>query len=181
MRNISKILIVVFLLFSGLQYANAAEWQYPVIKEFGPVFPIPNAAVQPNKDMEYKILFDISRKAANDNDVNPGLDHVARLINVFATGGVMPDKMRLVVIIHGPATPIALNNDAFKERYGTDNPNLNLLSALKKNGVLLYVCGQSMADYDYDESWIDPNITIALSSLTVVPTFQLMGYALMPW
>ncbi|WP_435550634.1 DsrE family protein [Desulfobacterium sp. N47] len=58
---------------------------------------------------------------------------------------------------------------------------MKLLSELKKNGVVLYVCGQTLADDDFKHEWVNPDISIALSALTVVPTYQLMGYALMAW
>jgi intracellular sulfur oxidation DsrE/DsrF family protein len=181
MKNLMSILIAALFVVCGWQYSAAQGWEYPVIKDYGPVYPMPGAAVQPDKSLEYKIVFDITQKAAKDSDINPGLDHVARFINVFASAGIMPDKMKLVLIIHGPATGIALNNNMYVQQYGTDNPNIELLSALKKNGVILYVCGQSMADSDFQKDWIDPDITVALSSLTVLSTYQLKGYALMPW
>ena len=180
--NSGNKVISVILLFIGLTMnLNAQNWEYPVIKGYGPAVSLPNAAVQPDKSLQYKILCDVSKPAASNDQVNPGLDHVAQLINVYATAGMMPDQMKLVVIIHSAATPIVLKNDEYKTKYGVDNPNLKLLNELKKNGVVLYVCGQSLAFYGFKQEWINPDITLALSALTVIPTYQLMGYALMPW
>lgn len=182
MKGITKFLLAAVLIASFSGFAGAqTKWEYPVIKKYGPVHPLPNAAVQPNKALHYKILFDITKAAKKDNQVNPALDHLARLINVYASAGVMPNQMKLVAVIHGPATPVVLNNAEYKAKFGIDNPNMDLLNQLKKNGVVLYVCGQALADMSYEHKWVNNDITIALSALTVVPTYQLEGYALMAW
>jgi intracellular sulfur oxidation DsrE/DsrF family protein len=181
MNFYNKIITAILLLIGLAINLNAQNWEYPVIKGYGPAVSLPNAAVQPDKSLQYKILFDISKPAASNDQVNPGLDHVARLINVFATAGMMPDQMELVVIIHSTAAPIVLKNEQYKTKYGVDNPNIQLLGELKKSGVVLYVCGQTLADYSFKQEWVNPDVTLALSALTVVPTYQLMGYALMPW
>lgn len=182
MRSGMKFLLAVAVIAICSGLANAqTKWEYPIIKGYGPVHPLPNAAVQPDKSLNYKILFDVTHAAKNNKKVNPALAHIARLINVYASAGVMPGKMKLVAVIHGPATPVVLNNEAFKAKFGIDNPNIKLIDELKKNGVVFYVCGQALADNNYEHKWVNKDITIALSALTVVPTYQLMGYALMAW
>ncbi len=182
MKSSLSFLVAVMLItgFSSLLSAQT-KWEYPVIKGYGPVHPLVDAAVQPDKSLEYKILFDVTKASKYKNKVNPALDHIARLINVYASAGMMPDKMKLVAVIHGPATPVVLNNEAFKSKFGIDNPNIELINDLKKNGVVFYVCGQALADNKYKNEWINKDITVALSALTVVPTYQLKGYALMAW
>lgn len=181
MRNLG-IIILSFFIFSGFALQLfAQEWEYPVIKGYGSVNPLPHAAVQPDKNLQYKIIFDIgSDKLDADNNVNFQLSHVARLINVFASAGMMPDQMKLVAVVHSAATPIVLNNGMFKSKMNMDNPNLKLISELKDAGVKLYVCGQSLADFDYQQDWVNPDFTVALSSQVVIPTYELKGYAYMP-
>ncbi len=182
MKGITKLLFVALLVGSFSSLASAqTKWEYPVIKGYGPVHPLPHAAVQPDKSINYKILFDVTQASKNNAKVDPALAHIARLINVFASAGTMPDQMKLVAVIHGLATPIVLDNSAFKAKFGIDNPNIKLINELKKNGVVIYVCGQALADMSYKHAWVNRDITIALSALTVVPTYQLMGYALMAW
>lgn len=182
MRALTQFLFAALLIASFSTFASAqTKWEYPVIKGYGPVHPLPNAAVQPNKSLHYKILFDITKAAKKNSQVNPALGHLARLINVYASAGMMPSQMKLVAVIHGPATPIVLDNAEYKAKFGIDNPNIKLLNDLKKNGVILYVCGQALADMSYKHEWVNKDITIALSALTVVPTYQLEGYALMAW
>ncbi len=182
MKNIVKLLSVVLLILSCSSIINAqTKWEFPVIKDYGPVHPLPNAAVQPDKSLQYKILFDVTKAGTDHDNINMALTHIARLINVYASAGIMPNKMKLVAVIHGPATPIVLNNTEYKKKFGKDNPDLRVISELKKNGVIFYVCGQALADNNYNQEWVNKDITVALSALTVVPTYQLKGYALMAW
>jgi intracellular sulfur oxidation DsrE/DsrF family protein len=182
MKAIGKIVITALLVGSFASFAGAqTKWEYPVIKGYGPVHPLPHAAVQPDKSLNYKILFDVTKASKDNAKVNPALAHIARLINVYASAGMMPAQMKLVAVIHGPATPVVLDNAEYKSKFGVDNPNIKLINELKENGVVFYVCGQALADMSYEDAWVNEDITVALSALTVVPTYQLMGYALMAW
>jgi intracellular sulfur oxidation DsrE/DsrF family protein len=181
MKLTSRIAIAVAVVLMVSSVAAAQEWQYPVIKDYGPALSLPNAAVQPDTTLEYKILFDIgSDKTEGSEGYNFQLAHVARLINIFATAGVMPDRMKLVAVVHSAATPIILTNEQYKATYKKDNPNLKLITELKQAGVVLYVCGQSLGDFKYKNEWVNPDITIALSAQVVIPTYELKGYAYMP-
>jgi intracellular sulfur oxidation DsrE/DsrF family protein len=169
--------VVLSLLFLSHSFA----WEYPVIRNYGPVQPLPKAALQPDKSIRYKVLFDVTKASGDVRSVNPGLDHIARFINVMASAGIMPKDMDLVAIIHGGATRVALDNEIFEERFFARNANIKLIIDLKKAGVKLYVCGQALADNKFSHEWVNPEITIALSALEVVPTFQLKGYAYVPF
>jgi len=170
------VLAVVLICFPRIPFA----WEYPFIKGYGPVNPLPNAAFQPDKSIKYKVLFDVTGAAKGVDKVNPGLDHVARFINLMAVGGIMPKDMELAVIVHGPATPIVLRKEIFVERFKKDNPNKKIIKDLKTAGVKLYVCGQALADDGLKEEWVNQQILIAVSALVVVPTYQLKGYAYLP-
>jgi predicted peroxiredoxin len=113
--------------------------------------------------------------------VNPGLDRVARFLNVMAASGIMPKDVELAAVIHGPAAPIILKNEIFKDRFKTDNPNEKIIKDLKEAGVKLYVCGQSLADNGFEHKWVNEQIAIAVAALVVVPTYQLKGYAYQPF
>lgn len=158
-------------------------YQYPTIKGYGPIVPLPKAAVQPEPSLTYKVLFDITTKSDKKDKagtVNAGLSHTARFINTMnsANPGI---KKELVVIIHGPATPIVLKNDEYRKKFNKDNPNIPLINALKGQGATIYVCGQALRDNKFEHEWVFPEVTIAISALVVVPTFQLKGYAYQPF
>jgi intracellular sulfur oxidation DsrE/DsrF family protein len=178
-------IVIIWLaafLILGLSFnSSVLAWEYPIIKGYGPVQPLPNAAVQPDKSIKYRVLFDVIVGSKKPNDVNPGLEHVARFLNVMASAGMMPKNMEIIAVIHGHATPLVLDNKMFKQKFNIDNPNLQLLKALKKAGVNLYVCGQALADFKYHHEWVNPEITIALSALTLVTTYELKGYAYVPF
>lgn len=159
----------------------AGAWEYPVIKGYGPVQPLPHAAIQPDKNLHYKVLFDIKTEAKKPDEVNAGLSHMARFLNVMASAGVKPESLEIVGVIHGAAGPVVLKNDIYKKKFKVDNPNIQLIKALKKAGAKLYVCGQTLADDNYQHEWINPDIVLTLSALVDVPTFELQGYAYLPF
>jgi hypothetical protein len=112
-----------------------------VIKSYGPVQLLPNATLQPDKSLKCKILFDVTKSSRDVRSVNPGLDHIARFINVMASAGIMPKDMELAAVIHGPATGIVLADEIFTQEYYSYNPNLKLIMDLNKAGVKLYTYG----------------------------------------
>jgi intracellular sulfur oxidation DsrE/DsrF family protein len=169
-------LAAVLICISSWSFA----WEYPVIKGYGPVDPLPSAAFQPDKSIKYRVLFDITKAAETVDKVNPGLDRVARFLNVMAASNIMPRDMELAAVIHGPAAPSVLKNEIFKKRFKMDNPNEKIIRSLKEAGVKLFVCGQTLADDGFKDKWVNEEIAIAVSALVVVPTYQLKGYAYLP-
>jgi hypothetical protein len=81
---------------------------------------------------EYKILFDITKAAEAPDEINPGLEHVARLINLFALAKIPPQKLKIVAVLHGRATAASLDDRYHREKYQRDNPNSKLIDALKQ-------------------------------------------------
>lgn len=157
----------------------AGFWTYPVIQGYGPVHVWPEAIERPSPGTTYKALFDLTQGKPDSDKVNPGLDHIARTVNVFAAAGVPPSHLKFDVIIHGPATPIALNATTYRAKYGHDNPNLEVIEKLRKAGVKLMVCGNALGDMGYQPSEVNPDIKTALSALSTLVIQQNEGYALM--
>ena len=176
---LSKTIVLTSLLlfFSSWSFA----WEYPIIKNYGPMNRLPGAAVQPDKTIKYRVIFEITRVAQSPDKVNPGLDRVARFLNVMAASSIMPKEMELAAIIHGPAAPAVLKNEIFKDKFKTDNPNERIIKDLKEAGIKLYVCGQTLADNGFEHQWVNEQIEIAVAALVVVPTYQLKGYAYQPF
>ena len=138
---------------------------------------MPEAAVQPSPNREYKILFDVTKAARTPDQVDPGLEDIARLINLFALAKAPPEKLKIVAVLHGPATAVALDDPHYQEKYQIDNPNRKLINALKRAGVLVYVCGQALAHKGFEPTWINRDVSVALAALTVLSIYQLDGYA----
>lgn len=179
-RRFAGCCLVLGLALAGPATAADITWQYPVIKEYGKVHPLPQAAVQPSPKREYKILFSITKAAEAPDQVNPGLEHIARLINVFALAKVPMNKLKIVAVLHGPATSAALDDAHYRDKHHSANPNTKLIDALNRAGVTLYVCGQALAHNGFEPGWVEPKVTVALAALTVLPVYQLDGYALIP-
>ena len=160
--------------------AMAGEWTTPAIHGFGGVHPLPHAKVQPNHKRTYKALFDVTSGAKDHSKINPGLKHVARAVNAFASAGVPLKHLHFVAIVHGPkATSSILNDAAYRKLYKVDNPNTKLLAELKKAGVKVYVCGQAMYDLHYPLADVSKDVHVALSALTTTIIYGDMGYAYM--
>jgi len=158
--------------------ANAQKAANPIIKNFGTIYEVPDG-VKPDGNLEYKIVIDLKSSQRDKESINPGLNNVARMMNLHVLGGVKPENLKVAVAIHGGATDVILTNEAYKERYELDNPNLELINALKDAGVELYVCGQSILGRKYERNEINKQITIGLSMLTVTSTYMHKGYHLM--
>jgi hypothetical protein len=159
----------------------AGTWEYPVIKGYGQVQPMPKAAIQPDKNLHYKVVFDIKTAAKKPDELNPGLHHMARFINLMALAGIKPESFEVVGVISGYAGPAILINDLYRKKFKMDNPNIELIKELQKAGAKIYVCGQWLLEANHQQGSVNPEIEITLSALVAVPTFELQGYALMPF
>ena len=169
------LILLLLLSFGSLM---AQEYQYPVIKKFGGIYPIPQATVVPDAKQKYDIVIDVF-SGEDPTQLNAALNNVARMINLHAIAGVHPDSIQVVLAIHGQATKAVLNDDGYVSRYKIKNPNHDLIIALKEAGVKLTVCGQSLIGREINLAEVNENVEIATSMLTTVTTYQLKGYTLL--
>ena len=149
-----------------------------VIKDYGTISDILDV-VDPDPSVDYKIVIDLKAASPDPNKLNPGLNNIARMLNLHAAGGISQDKVNVVAAIHGAATYTVLDDNGYQLKYGIDNPNLDLIKKLKAAGVKLFVCGQSLVARNKGFDNVNPNIEIALSMLTVVTEHQQKGYGLL--
>ncbi|HUN24978.1 MAG TPA: DsrE family protein [Steroidobacteraceae bacterium] len=177
-------LVLAALASAGSYAADAPSqpgfWQTPAIEGVGKMHPLPQAAYRPNKRETYKVVFSVTRGASKPGEINPGLEHVARAVNLYVSAGVPLGHLKFVAILYGPATDAALDDAHYRERFAADNPNLALIRTLRKTGVDVAVCGQAVAEHGYHYDWIAPEVTVALSALTTITVLEHQGYALMP-
>ena len=169
------------VLLAGGTFATAAEvqWSNPVIKGYGKIVPLPNAAMQPDKNADYKIVFNL-QTGGDPDKVNLSLERVARAVNLFASAGVPQSHLHLVVVIHGTATPIVLDSAHYQEKFKLENPNIALIDALEKAGVKVAVCGQALAGNKFPQEWVYPKIENTLSAITDIVILEKKGYVLIP-
>ena len=167
------------ILLTAISFTTYAQTPAnPIIKDYGTINSIDDVTM-PDKTLEYKIVIDLKSSNENYDKVNKGLINVARALNLHSVGGIAKDQLHLAVAIHYTATPIVLNNIGYQKKYGVDNPNLELISQLKAAGVEIYICGQSLVARKYAFEDINPDVSIALSMLTVVTEKMAKGYSLL--
>lgn len=152
---------------------------FPVIKNFGGVFEVPGAVERPSADLDYKVAIEIETSTAKPEDLHYFLNRVARLVNLHVMGGVPPEKLHVVAVIHGEGVRVLLNDKAYQKKFKSENPNGAIIRELDQAGVKLVVCGQSLLARDIDPGLIMPEVKLATSMLTTLTTYQMMGYAVL--
>ncbi|HUN76516.1 MAG TPA: DsrE family protein [Steroidobacteraceae bacterium] len=160
--------------------AQAQFWQTPAIEGAGRMHPLPRAAYQPSPRETYKVVFAVAARASKPTDVNPGLERVARTVNLYASAGVPLDHLKFVAVLYGPATDAALDDAHYRQSFGTSNPNLDVIGKLRHAGVDVAICGQALAEHHYQYDWVAPQLTLALSALTTITVLEHRGYTLVP-
>ncbi|MBP2167836.1 intracellular sulfur oxidation DsrE/DsrF family protein [Erwinia toletana] len=155
-------------------------WSTPAIAGYGKIHYENDVQFKPDASMSNKIVFQITKSEGSMKEANLGLERVARVVNLYVASGVPAEQLKFVVSVTGDATPAMLSNAQFSKIYGFDNPNLKLIDELKKSGVVVSVCDQSVAFHHYQFDWIDRSVVHALSSPTTVSTLENQGYAFLP-
>lgn len=157
---------------------SEARYINPAIAAYGKVVRLPDAAQQPRGGS--KIVVDITQGGDPDR-LNSALEKVCRFVNIYAGAGENPTKVNLAIVLHGDATLAVLKAGAYSARFQTRaNPNLDCLSVLKKAGVKVYVCGQSLIGKGEEPSEVSEYADVAVSALTALVNLQADGYAYLP-
>ena len=172
-----KIVFAAFLLI--LSFAVHAQTKVnPVIKKFSTVTEVPYAVEKPDPEMDYKIVIEVNTENAKPETTHEFFEKAGSVVNLHALGGVSADKLHIVVIVHGPAAQYVVNNEAYRKKFNTDNPNIPLFKELEAAGVKLLVCGQSLNKRGISKDLVTPEVKPALSAMTTLSTYQLKGYSL---
>lgn len=169
-------LAVAALVVTGTAPACAQDARHPAVAGFGAITPLPQAANRPAPGAPVRALFEISSDAPGPGGVNRSLDKVARFLNLLASAGVEPHQAQVTVIVHGPATPLVMSDDAYRDRFGSGNPHGPLVDALQQAGVELHVCGQALAGQGIAADAVAPGIIVDLSAITTLVLLQQEGW-----
>jgi intracellular sulfur oxidation DsrE/DsrF family protein len=140
---------------------------------------LPGARELPDPKTDYKVVFADNQDAKNPGDVNPMLPIIATYVNTLGKYGVPADHRHIVIMIHHrtPDLDIVMTNEAYRERYNRDNPNIAIIHALKQAGVDIRVCGQGLLARKIDTKQVNPDVQIDLWAMTTLVNLQLKGYA----
>ncbi|MFC5315500.1 MULTISPECIES: DsrE family protein [Azospirillum] len=155
--------------------------QKPVIDGFGGAWFFPNAALRFDPALDYKVVFSVTQAPPEEDRVNPGLERVARFLNLYAADVGSAKRLDVVVVGAGAATRAMLADDAHRRLHSGGNPNALLLERLDEQGVRLFVCGQALAERGLEPEATHPCVGVALSAMTAVADCQLRGFALLSY
>ncbi|MBY0482052.1 MAG: DsrE family protein [Chitinophagaceae bacterium] len=173
------VLGVIF--FSISFFAGAQNKLNPVIADFGSVYAVPFAVEKPDPNLKYKILVDVNTGTDKPELVNESLENVARIVNLHALGNVSDKNLELALVLHGPAVFNIMNNEAYKQKFSVNNPNLPLFTALKKAGVKIFVCGQTLFKRNINPQQLAPEAMVALSAITTITTYSQKGFTVLKY
>ena len=95
---------------------------------------------------------------------------------MHAHEGMKPKQLKAAMTIHGRAWQDVLNNEAYKEKFGVDNPNFKLINELNAAGVDIIICGQTVKYREITHQNINPSVKFALSAMTALLQYQSNGY-----
>lgn len=150
---------------------------FPIVQGFGGIFDAPHATEKPDPTLEYKVVIDVATGDENKSEPFMSLINIARLMNLHAMGGVSEQNMQVVAVLHKDALWAVLNQEAYRKKFGVDNPHIPLFQELKRHGVKLFVCSQSLFKREVSYQLVTPEVEVATSMLTTMTTYQLKGYA----
>ncbi|HLK27371.1 MAG TPA: DsrE family protein [Puia sp.] len=160
-----------------------AKMVYPLFNtgKFSGVIPVNDPTEIPDPNMNYKLLFEllIINKDSAATEINHGITEICRIINLHVASGIPVSNINPVIVVHGPALFAFYNNDRYKKKYKTDNPNISIIEEMiKKTGTKFIACGQAMGFREVSKEEMIPQMKISLTAQTVLSGYQLKGYKL---
>lgn len=168
--------VVVILSYTTLtaQEKNAG----PIIRDYGKVWQIENQDYPLDKNGTFKVVFDIMNSPEDFSQRNASIETAARFLNMHGQNGVTKSQMKVALVVHNKASKDIITNTAYKERYGIENPNADMVQQLLDAGVEFIFCGQSSISRDFPiEETID-GVQLSLSAMTALIQLQNQGYRL---
>ncbi len=191
-------LIISFTYPSFAQKSQATESMPPVFKDsarlnqlkamayyplfnvglFSSVLPVDGVDEIPDPNKDYKLLFEftVGNNDSTHKSINPGLVKIARILNLHVASGIPISHIRIVIATHGPSLYSLETNNAYKKRYGTDNPNIKLIEELMQYGAKFIACGQAMHLFEVDKPDLYPGTKVSLTAQTVLSNYAEQGY-----
>ncbi len=180
-RSLSITVSALVILATPLVAQQPERRSGPVIRSGGEVFVIRDPEFATPVDLTYRVAFDIAVAAEQPDQVNASLNSVARFLNMHAQAGVPRDRLQLAVVVHGTAGKDLLDDAAYRERLGVENPNRALLRELMGAGVQIILCGQTAASRGLPRDGLIEGVRTALSAMTAHAVLQEHGYRLNPF
>lgn len=170
-------IFTLFLLVSFFGFSQEKSTG-PVIENHGKVWKIDNADIKVDTTKEYKVVFDIMDSPEDKNSVNAKIETAARFLNMHAQAGVPAENLKAVLVVHNAASKDIILDTAYQKKYGTKNPNSELMAALLDANVEVIFCGQSSISRGFPKEDLIPGVKLSLSAMTALIQLQDDGYRL---
>lgn len=174
--RMSILFATLALMFAGMSVHAAEPVKGPVIENYGPVFAVPDDRFNLAKDQHYKVIMDVGKGPEDPAVLNRSIESAARFLNMSARNGIAPENINMAVVLHGSGARAALTGEAHVRNFGVANGSEGLIKELGKAGVDIYICGQTAAYYGFGPADLLPEITLAVSAMTVHVRLQQEGY-----
>ncbi len=160
---------------------------YPLIRaSYTGVVVVEGIDEKPDPELDYKIVVDFTafpelekNKGKVDSvKTNWGLSEIGRIYNLHLAAGIPKNKIQIVAAVHANAMESFFTNEAYLEKYKTENPNLSIIEELSNAGVKFLVCGQSLTWWGYQKDMLIPQAKLTLTAQTTLTSHQMKGFAL---
>ena len=158
--------------------AHAADGDALLVADMPVAADVPNAHERPDPNTNYKIVFSVNRDPKSPDDMDPMFRAISIYLNTLGKYGVPAEHRNIVAMIHhrSESFDIVMNNEAYKERHGRDNPNIEIIRKLTAAGVSIRLCGQGLNGREIDAKDVNPDIQIDLWAMTSIINLTLAGY-----
>jgi intracellular sulfur oxidation DsrE/DsrF family protein len=173
-----SILLFASLLSAGCILHAQDKKTGPVIPGYGAVWEVPNATYTLETSNTLRAVFDVMDSPEDPTQVNPWIETAARYLNMHARSGVDPERLKVALVVHNKASTDLLDTPEYQNRFGTDNPNRELLKALMDSGAQVIFCGQSSHARQVPIEQTIEGVQLSLSAMTALIQLQDQGYRL---
>jgi intracellular sulfur oxidation DsrE/DsrF family protein len=173
-RSLALLTAATFVMLAPPVVAQTGE---ALIRKVGANTPIANPTFAGQKNLVYKVAWDVTEGAAKPEEPTAGFARPANFLVMADQNGLDRKKVHLAIIVHGSATQTLLGNDAYKAATGQDNPNIALLEALNDAGVQVIVCGQALVNRKVPRDKILSFVKVSTSATLARATLHAQGYA----
>ncbi|MFT4847915.1 MAG: intracellular sulfur oxidation DsrE/DsrF family protein [Sediminicola sp.] len=167
---------LVCLLFSTIVIAQPDGIKGKIISNYGETLKVSDIDIETDVSAEFKVIFDVAKSSDDKSIINKYIITAARFLNMHADAGMDTNQLKVAITIHGGAWQDVLSNEAYREKFGVDNPNVELINQLTEAGADIIICGQTAEFHGITKQNANPNVKFALSAMTALLQYQQNGY-----
>jgi intracellular sulfur oxidation DsrE/DsrF family protein len=175
-RNRPFFLMVALSL--AISLTGQTQQSGPIIEDYGEVWTIPQTDYALDTKQTLRAVFDIMDSPEDPSALNRSIETAARFLNMHAQNGMAAEQLKVALVLHNKASKDILAHEAYRKRFGVENPNADLVKALLEADVQLIFCGQSSLSRGYPKEELLPGIQLSLSAMTALIQLQNEGYRL---